>query len=377
MKGKAKLTALLVVLLAFAALAVVPTQASEISIGNISANQSDIIKTPIRIDNVTNLGSADLNLTYNPSVVMVVNITRGDFDFMESNLERKSYGFVRIGALQTANPGLNGSVIFAWVTFKAAGNMGEISSLNISVNALKDATPQCKPIPYTVNNGLFTIIPSYITETSISLSANPKTIKADGISKSTITACLKTNGNPVANGTEVNFSTTLGSISPARAYTTNGIVTTVLTSSTSVGTAVVTGSACVYGTLVSNTVSVDFESISNGGAGRGRGSGGGAVKDTDGDGYSDIEEMIMGSDPKDPCDPNPECVACLAIRPATPSPVPKATPTVMPVEITPTPVAISTPTLMPVPSTHPLLLILVVIVVIVSVSIITIVLRRR
>ena len=158
MKSKAKFIALLVVLISLTL--ALPSQASEVSIGNVSANPGDVIEVPIMIDSITDLGSADLNLTYNSSVVIAVDVTRGDFDVTISNLEHNRSGLVRIGAFQTEKPGLNGSVIFALVKLKAVGNLGEISPLNISVNTLKDATNECNNISHTITNGTFTIKPS-------------------------------------------------------------------------------------------------------------------------------------------------------------------------------------------------------------------------
>ena len=67
-----------------------------------------------------------------------------------------------------------------------------------------------------------------------------------------------------------------------------------------------------------------------------RGGGGGdssGPRDTDGDDYSDIEELTTGTDPYDPCDPNPACTACVGERiveelVSTPKPIakPVATP---------------------------------------------------
>ena len=72
----------------------------------------------------------------------------------------------------------------------------------------------------------------------------------------------------------------------------------------------------------------------------------GSPRDSDADSYGDIDEILAGTDPNDPCDPNPECAACLAIRPLIPTPSPKAIP-----KSTPKPTATHTipPTVAPSP----------------------------
>ena len=75
---------------------------------------------------------------------------------------------------------------------------------------------------------------------AISLTADPGIIEADGTNNSTITATVTDESGEMVNETEITFSTTLGSIT-LTAVTANGTTTTILTSSTSPGTAVVEG----------------------------------------------------------------------------------------------------------------------------------------
>jgi len=127
---------------------ITPPQTTGTVVGNTTA--------PIRIDNASNIGSADINITYNSSVCVITGVTNGSFDITVANLEENETGWVRIGAYQTGNPGLNGSIILANLTFRSNGTSGTsplTSTLNLTVNKLTDAT--CNDISYIVVNGTY------------------------------------------------------------------------------------------------------------------------------------------------------------------------------------------------------------------------------
>jgi len=129
------------------------TCAAIISIGNVSGN----VTVPITIENAANVGAVDITLTFNASVVNVTNVADGDMDNTMANLEHVREGWVRIVAFQEENPGLSGNITFANVTFRSNSTNGT-SPLNLSVTTFKDATPQCNPIPYIVQNGTYTAL---------------------------------------------------------------------------------------------------------------------------------------------------------------------------------------------------------------------------
>jgi adhesin/invasin len=87
-----------------------------------------------------------------------------------------------------------------------------------------------------VVNVNFTIGPPY----SVTVTASPPSISIV-TGSSTVTATVRDAGNNlVADGVVVNFATSLGTINPPTALTTNGIATTTLTAGTRTGTAIVT-----------------------------------------------------------------------------------------------------------------------------------------
>jgi len=137
-----------------------PVLATEVVINDASICPGNITFTDITIKNATNVGVIDLNLCYKPSVVIVTDVKDSEFDVIIPNLVKNSTGFVRIGAFQIENPGLNGSVLIARLKLKAIGKPSDVSPLNITVNEFKDATSQGNNILYTITNGTFTVTPA-------------------------------------------------------------------------------------------------------------------------------------------------------------------------------------------------------------------------
>jgi chitodextrinase len=76
---------------------------------------------------------------------------------MIPNLEQNATGFVKLVAFQAESPGLNGTVVLAYLMLTAVGEPGETSPLNLTVMKLTDVEPECRDIPYETRNGTFSI----------------------------------------------------------------------------------------------------------------------------------------------------------------------------------------------------------------------------
>lgn len=134
-----------------------PPPAAVVQIGDTRANTGETATLPLRIHNASNLGSIDLELRYDHAVVRVTNATPGDFEVMIPNLEQNGTGFVKLVAFQAESPGLNGTVVLAYLELTAVGAPGETSTVNLTVVKLTDVEPECRDIPHETRNGTFYI----------------------------------------------------------------------------------------------------------------------------------------------------------------------------------------------------------------------------
>ena len=127
-----------------------------ISIDDVSVMPGETVTTSIIISDIINVGTADIALIYNESIVHVTAVDSSDFDFMDSSIDNSS-GTTRIAAFQTTPDGLNGDVRIANITLTAVGDGGQSCVLGIGIIELKEASADEITIPASVQNGSFTI----------------------------------------------------------------------------------------------------------------------------------------------------------------------------------------------------------------------------
>lgn len=135
--------------LAFATL-VVSTSDPTIGIESVNIEEGGAGVVSIMIENVSNLGYARVNLTFDESVIDVTAISDSDFD-SPPNIYSRGPGWVLLEGAQSEK-GLEGTVRLCEVKLHAIGERGAMSLLNLIDVTLDDA--QMKPITeYKINYG--------------------------------------------------------------------------------------------------------------------------------------------------------------------------------------------------------------------------------
>ncbi|MCW7070893.1 MAG: hypothetical protein OCU12_00935 [Methanophagales archaeon] len=133
------------------------TVATTVSIGDGFSDPGGTTVVPLMIYDVTGVSGMSLNLTFDESVVTVVNLTDSDFEIPPQDPPYdRGPGWVVIDAGQVVKPPLNGNVKICDVTLQAKGVAGETSPLLLTEVELDDK--DLNPLPVdSLRNGTFRI----------------------------------------------------------------------------------------------------------------------------------------------------------------------------------------------------------------------------
>ena len=146
----------------------VPASAGTIvSVDDVYVEPGGSISMSVMINNVANLGVADIILVYDQSVVRITDAENSEFDFMHPVIN-DSVGTVKMVAMDYSDAGLSGDVKLADLMLEAVSSAGETSTLNLIINELKEGGMPETAILADTDNGTFGIIDPPEPPTSLS-----------------------------------------------------------------------------------------------------------------------------------------------------------------------------------------------------------------
>lgn len=133
-------------------LAVQCCAATTVSIADVTADPGETVTVPILVNDMTDFGTGTINITYDPSVVHVTDVTGSSDSVIAAFNNDNTAGFTAISASNTV--GASGDIVFANVEFTAVGTGS--TPLNVDVVKLYDRSFNEIHATATVDNGLFT-----------------------------------------------------------------------------------------------------------------------------------------------------------------------------------------------------------------------------
>jgi hypothetical protein len=131
----------------------------------LTATPGGNVTTSIMLENSTGVGSVDITLRYNASVVNVTGATVGDFTYyFEFDNTNAANGWITIDTYITGGD-LTGNLTIANVTLEAVGDPGDSSPLNLEIDGMGN---QYGDVNGTADNGSFVIqIQAVVTSCNI------------------------------------------------------------------------------------------------------------------------------------------------------------------------------------------------------------------
>ena len=153
-KSPSILSLIFILVFTWSSVLVTPISATEaiISVADTSANFSEIVKIPINVTNAIDIGSTDIRLKYDSTVLTFKEAEKGNLcenSLMQLNTTND---MVKIGLIDGA--GINGNGSLAILIFEVCGQSGSMSVLGLDVKA--NNVTDFSSIPLTVMDAIFT-----------------------------------------------------------------------------------------------------------------------------------------------------------------------------------------------------------------------------
>ena len=137
-----------------------------LSIEDVVVRPGENVTIPITVFDAVNMGICEITFTYDPAVVHVTDVSRGDMRYSFKFNVNNGSGWMRANALDV--DGLSGNVTFAHLTLTAVGNKSDVSEMGFEDSRLFDIS--FKEIVHIQRNGTFSIrenVPPEVTNVSI------------------------------------------------------------------------------------------------------------------------------------------------------------------------------------------------------------------
>lgn len=150
---KRKIVFLIAFFLFSALMAGVVTAAQvQVSVSNITGNSGEVIDVPVTVSDASNIGSMDLVITYDPTILQVDSVSKGDLNngMISSNTETD--GILSLAIADQS--GIDGDGEIAIISFSVIGQTG---SSPLQVESLSVYDVESVEIDATAENGLFTV----------------------------------------------------------------------------------------------------------------------------------------------------------------------------------------------------------------------------
>lgn len=131
-----------------------------LSIDDYQVTENYEMSIPIMILNATNLLGGELNLTYNSSVIQILNVRNGDIGLVTPNINN-TLGLTYINTFGTVEQ--SGDIVFAWLDIIVIGNENDFTTLDLTIISLFDIN--YNDVSFNVKNGTLSIVKSEVSKT--------------------------------------------------------------------------------------------------------------------------------------------------------------------------------------------------------------------